>query len=320
MRTGLKSDAVVKSYLEAWGASICTEQRDFARNVLAHVVEGIGNFTRFSPTAQHLCELLLISSYYNGKSNSEILHHMAQAKDVLKDGHPASDFRQKFLQTPQTLFFAEAHRRVVTISELLDATLHAERPPDELLLEGISNDGGPNLVHMQNVLATISDLIAAYCESQGDMEKPQIQISYLDLGSNYQIGVKVDGKAEVGPNLLRFLMEMLRWVTNPRAYMRERRADETMKGITVLTEIQKRVDAGELTVAAAQILADRLLGCGQKLASQRVFPAPLFRERTENSPTTEILKLMDEAAQPPSLPAPAFGPPPPDTPEHEAAP
>lgn len=309
VRASLKSDWITQGYKTAWNAQTSNQQVDFARNVMANLVEGIANFRMFTKAESEICDLLQISTYYAPETNPEILHHVAQSRSKHPNiNNPGDVYRDNYLRDTKTLSFVEAHRRIVAISDLLDKMLHAERPEGELLLEGINAEGGPSLERVQEVLATVNELVTAYSESQGDTEKPRVEITYLDLGSNYQIGIKVDGKAEVGINLARLLTEIFRWLTNPRAYMRERSTAGITKEIAVMADLQKRIDAGELTVETAQCFAERLLGCGQKLAKQRVFPAGLFREQTVTSPAVELVKLMDEATQPPALLAPEFAP------------
>ena len=308
VRKELNSDAIVQSFSQAWSAGNSHEQRVFATNVMIYLVDGTGNYQRFNDSAHEVCKLLDICQFYEGAGSSEILHHIAQAKTTLSSGQPqhGSIYRKAYLETSQTLTFVEAHKRVIAIASLLNTLLHAERSVGELLLEATSNGVGPSLDAVRDILSVIADLVSTYSESQGEVEKPVVNVTYLDLGSNYQIGVKVDAKAELGANLTRFLTEVFKWLTNPRAYMRARRAEEMTKEIGVLADLQKRVDKGELTVEAANVFGARLLGCAQKLANHGVFPASMLRERTTTSTAAELEKLLGEPTPPPTLPAPEF--------------
>ena len=146
VRTGLKSDSIVERFLQAWDAGVSPDQGDFANNIMALLVAGTGNFTRFTDAAHEVCDRLKISPFYAAQSNSEIIHHLAKAKDARPVEKTAgSTYRTQYLSQPLTIFFFEAHQRVATISDLLDHTLHVERPDGELLLEGINAEGGPSL-------------------------------------------------------------------------------------------------------------------------------------------------------------------------------
>lgn len=304
VRKALRSQPIVSSFEEALTAQESSELAPFASGAMNNLVEGIGGFQGLSKSARQVCGILKISPYYDGASvaKTDILHHMARAKGIVQD--------RPFLSDPRTLSFIEAHRRVLTTSTLLERMLHAERPEGEMLLEGSSENEGLSLPRVQEILTAIEDLVAAYCESQGDTDKPKIEISYLDLGSDFQIGIKVDAKAEMGTKLTKFLTEIFRWMTNPRCYIKEANLTLMAKEIAMIADLQKRVDSGDITAATAQMFAERLVGGGKKLAYQHVFPAALIKERTVQAPVDELVRLLKDTAQRPEIPTLDFNQPP----------
>ena len=141
-------------------------------------------------------------------------------------------------------------------------------------------------------LRLMRELTKAYCEAFFPGEAAAIRVTYLDMGSNYQIGVKVDAKAEIGPNLTKLLTQVLKFITNPRAFIKSSSIDTLRQKIDAVAEIQRRVSAGEISHDAGEVLVAELCGAAQRLSQHGVFPASLIKEKEEKSTVQEFRQLL----------------------------
>lgn len=301
LREQLFSDSI---FLES---EACINQRDFQRcdkfrsSIISWAVSGKGHFDRFSQLQLDVAEQLGLSKIYGTHFNSIWVPHWTSCPTI-----SAADTRAfvSYLQTYQSRVFLEAHHSLISFDSLLSKNLKTDHGSDEFIAEALIGDEDPCIESVEDSLRLIRELANTYCATFHPGEACVIRVSYLDMGSNYQVGVKVDAKAEIGVNLTRFLTQILKFVTNPRAFIQASRVESLRQKVEAFAEIQKRVDAGEISHEAGERFANELFGAAQNLTNHGVFPAVLLKEKVETNTVQEFRSLIKESTFQKALPEP----------------
>lgn len=314
LRKSLHSDAIFVS-INGFQNSASATQPGFLAvkdNILTWIVEGVASFARFDERERDVANALKLDGLYSsGSYQSWITHWTEFVKENIGHGHA-------FVQREASVRFIEAHRRLICLDELLRNFLKTDRGSDELIVEGLVGTSEPPITELENTLKILRELAKTYCEYAFPEEEPTVRVTYLDMGSNYQVGIKVDGKGEIGPNLNKFLSQIFKFIANPRAYIRQLNVETVTKEVDVFAEIQARVTKGEISAEAGQVFVQRLFGGAQKLAEQKVFPASLLKQREETEPVKQLLGLMEHHPVHKELTAPTLLITPPTTSEDVA--
>lgn len=302
LRIRLNSDAIVD------GSFDCISKKEyqaclyFKSSIVSLVVSGKGHFDRLSPLELKVARQLEIAALYEDKAFhslwvplwSSLPHFVSGQQDVLVGR----------LKNFEERIFIEAHRRIVTADELFSANLHTDHKAEEFIAEVVMDELDPTIEDVENTLRLIRELAKVFCDAFHPGEFESLRVTYLDMGSNYQIGIKADGKAEIGANLTKFLTQILRFITNPRAFIESSRIETLRQKVDAFADLQTRVSAGQISHETAELLAAELFGAAKNLTAHNVFPASLLKEKEETNTVDQFRSLARESAAHMSLPNP----------------
>ena len=308
LRGELHSDAIVETTRRYQEHPNLEFFKPLVDNFVHWIVAGVGIYERLPDVVRTTGKLLKLDLLYSIDDYSRWIHYWTELQDY--NTSQKVHLAKEFLDKKSSVCFLEAHRRIICLHELLLATLSTDHGPDELILEGLVVETDPSVDDIELVLKIVRELAQNYCECFYPNEDAIIRISYLDMGSNYQVGIKVDGKAEIGPNLNKFLSQIVKFLANPKSYIRSLNADSVIHEVEAFASIQARVTSGEITPEAGQLFVQRLLDGAKSLADQKVFPADLIKTREEKAPVAQLLELMDHHPVHTELPAPKLHLPP----------
>jgi hypothetical protein len=178
--------------------------------LLTVLVESQGNYSRMSDVQLRLADQIGLSAIYSREKFHTWIHFWSGIRKLVENLHDTgSAHRMKEIINGATLtLFDEIHRRVVCFDDILIDALHTVRGKDELVIEGLSSESDPNINDIRDILGDIADLADAYSRIDDPVGSVRVLVTYLDMGSNWQAAIKVDGKVEVGPNLAKFLTQV----------------------------------------------------------------------------------------------------------------
>lgn len=272
----------------------------FRSSIVSWAVAGKGHFDRFSSLQKEIANQLNLSNIYGEEFNSIWIPHWTSCPSP----SPNVGTFINYLQSYRSRIFLEAHHRLISFDSLLSQNLHTDHGPDEFIAEALIGEEDPCIESVEDSLRLIRELAHTYCATFHPDEACVIRVSYLDMGSNYQVGVKVDAKAEIGANLTRFLTQILKFVTNPRAFIQASRIESLRQKVEAFADLQNKVVKGEISHEAGERFANELFGAAQNLTNHGVFPSVLLKEKEETNTVQEFRSLVTESTFHKALPEP----------------